>query len=102
MEKLINEKGELVLKRDKWMQGIINTTYSQVAIIAVMSGSIEGAQNKAVSDYLKALYKNPLNRHYIDELLEETGRANPLSNDSFDKAAVLIVNSKIPEESKVS
>lgn len=95
MEKIVNEKGDLVLKRDKWMQQIMNSTYSQVAITAVMQGTIDGAFEHVISTHLKALYKNPLNRNYIDELLEETGRENKLSNDAFDRAALLITQSKI-------
>jgi len=98
MIKVINENGELVLRRTEFMQWCFNSAYHQVAIIAITNGSLDGAMEQAVSDFLKALYKSrPLHRPKILELLKETG-VEGITQHAFDKAGELIVNSKIEEK----
>lgn len=95
LPKAINEHGEVVLIRQPWMQAVMNQTYHFVAIAAIARGSIQGAWEYEISEHLKRLYKNAVNRHIIEELLEETGAAG--KNDQFDKAGYLITRSKIME-----
>jgi len=98
MDKVVNENGELVLKRTEFMQWCMSSAYHQVAIIAIANGSMDGAMEQSVSDFLKSLYKSrPLHRPKILELLKETGVAG-ITSYTFEKAAALIVNSKIEEK----
>ena len=97
MEKVVNENGELVLKRTEFMQWCMSSAYHQVAIIAIANGSLDGAMEQSVSDFLKSLYKSrPLHRPKILELLKETG-VDGITSYTFEKAGQLIVSSKIEE-----
>lgn len=96
MKKLINEHGQLVLVRDKWMQEIMNSTYVSMIKVAIVSpAGINGAWECAISDHLKLLWKKKIDRHIIQGLLTESG-VHGLTADAFDKCAELIVKSKIP------
>lgn len=92
MKKVINEKGELVLHRTENMQYIMNNTYALVPIIAVMHGTINGAWESAISDYLKRMYQHAKHSNFIKSLLLETG-IDGITQHAFDKAAILILNS---------
>jgi hypothetical protein len=96
MEKIVNENGELVLKRLPWMQEIMTSTYNRMIIVALIeTKSINGAWEYAITERLKSLWKNPVNRCMILELLEETGAEG--LNAQFDKAGYLITKSKNPD-----
>lgn len=95
MEKLINEKGELVLKREPWMQQVLTSTYSKMIVVAILSpNGLNGAWECAISDHLKSLWKNPVNYPYIKQLLDETG-VEGVTTHAFDQASKLILNSQI-------
>lgn len=96
MKKTENEHGQLVLVRDKWMQQIMNATYVSMIKVAIVSpAGINGAWECAISDHLKWLWKNRIDRHIIQGLLTESG-VHGLTAHAFDKCAELIVKSKIP------
>lgn len=44
------------MKRTPYMQLVMDNTYSQVAIIAIQQGSIDGAWEKAISERLQKDY----------------------------------------------
>jgi hypothetical protein len=92
MEHLISNEGQLVLKRTAYMQYLMNSTYDQIAINAILAGTIEGAWEKAIADKLfLAVYQdqNPM----AWELLELTGDME-YTKETFMKAAYLVTSSK--------
>lgn len=100
MQKVVNEKGELVLKRLQWMQQVMNATYNDMIVVAILAPKgkgLDGAWEFSIQEYLKRLWKNNLyrNRDMIQELLDETGKEG--LNAQFEKAAELIMNSQ-PEK----
>lgn len=98
MDKVVNENGELVLKRTEFMQWVFNSCYHNVAIIAIVNGTLDGAMEQSISEFMQKLYKSkPLHRQKILELLKETG-IHEIASYTFDRAAKLIVNSKIEEK----
>jgi hypothetical protein len=98
MDKEINEKGEMVLKRTDFMQCVAITCYHQIAIIAITNMTLDGAYEQAIAEFLISLYKSrPLHRPKILELLKETG-VDGITKHAFYKVAELILNSHIPEK----
>lgn len=96
MDKVINEKGQLVIKRQKWMQQVMNATYNDMIVVAILAPKgkgLDGAWEYAIQERLKQLYKNPINRPMIVELLEETGKQG--LNAQFETAAEMIMASEI-------
>lgn len=96
MKKVVNFHGHLVLERLPWMQDVKNANYNAMILVAITRGSIENAWENEIANYLKKMYLNPVNRPMIDELLAETGVANPMSDYAFQKAAIFITESQIP------
>lgn len=78
------------------MQQVVSSTYTAMMKVAIASGSIEGAWEYEISEHLKRLWTNPVNRPMILELLEETGASG--LNAQFEKAGYLIKQSKITEQ----
>lgn len=100
MQKIVNEKGELVLKRHKWMQQVMNATYNDMIVVAILAPKgkgLDGAWEYAIQEYLKRLWKSNRNdnRYLVQILLDETGKEG--LNAQFEKAAEMIMNSQ-PEK----
>lgn len=93
MQKIINEKGNLVLKREPWMQALWETTYPLTVMEAVRNG-FDGSFERAMAGQLKWMYKNLIHLPEIDLILQETGTDNHMSDASFYRAAELIIESK--------
>lgn len=91
----ITSEGKLVLNRTAYMSWLMQTTYSQVAIKAILMGTIEGAWEEAISEQLFADIYNDQNPQAFD-LLNLTGDTN-YTRDTFLKAAYLVTGS-IPEK----
>lgn len=91
MNHIINEKGELVLNRTAYFQWLMNVTYPQVAIKAILMGTIKGAWEEAISEQLFMDVYNDQNPQAFD-LLDLTGDTQ-YNKDTFIKAAYLVTGS---------
>ena len=92
MNQITNEFGVNPIHRTAYMSWLMTSTYSQVAIIAIMSGSLKGAWEKAISDQLFLdvyAHQNP----QAFDILEMTGD-EAYNKETFLKAAYLVTGSK--------
>ena len=92
MTQVISETGELTLQRTAYMSWLMQTTYQQVAIIAINTGTLKGAWEQAIANQLYTdifIDQNP----QAFELLDLTGEPN-YTLDTFLKAAYLVTGSK--------
>jgi hypothetical protein len=92
MNTSINEKGELILNRTAYMQWLLINTYPQVAIKAILNGTLEGAHESAIADQLYLDIFADQNPQAF-EILDLTGDTN-YTRSTFIKAAYLVTGSK--------
>lgn len=81
------------MRRTPYMQLVMNSTYSQVAINAIISGRIEGAWEKAIAERLHRDYKegSPLPM----EVLKQFGIEPEINHPSiWLNAAYFIISSE--------
>lgn len=90
MEALINETGELKIKRTAYMEWLMIHTYPQVAIRAIISG-FDGAWERAIADQLSMDIYHDQNPQAFD-ILDLTGDTN-YTKETFLKAAYLVTGS---------
>lgn len=90
MNHKITSEGKLVLNRTAYMQHLMNTTYVQGAIKAVLEG-FDGSREKAIADQLYLDIFADQN-HQAFDILDLTGDTN-YTRETFLKAAYLVTGS---------
>lgn len=75
------------MERTNYMQSLMTATYSQVPIIAIQTGTIEKAWDKAIAELLK---KQVAKGHSEAEVILQAAEGD------YMKAAKLVLESEIP------
>ena len=90
MEHVVNECGELSLKRSTYMEWLMINTYPSVPLIAIETGTLKGAWEKAIAGklYMEIQNQNPM----AFEILEQTGHKE-YTKETFMAAGYLVTRS---------